>query len=128
MNISQTLRSWRARHNFSQDYVSKKLGISTAQWSKIEREEKPLPVHFLADLGKLFGVSAPQLIAEMTETKFMQGVSKEEAAHSKYNPAQDGDECAFYKALAKHYEQKYLDLLKLFIEKQVTGPKAEDDK
>lgn len=117
MNVSQTLRTLRARAGFSQDYVAKQLGVSHAQYSKYETEQKELTLTLVEKLGKLYRLPPNKIFSEITETEYLDAIQKEANTKGAFKAEEHGNELSFYKKLAHYWEEKYMELLKLFIEK-----------
>lgn len=125
----KTLRVLRAQYGYPQKVMADKLGISVSQYSKIETGDKPLHVELLIKLSEIFRLSPWQLLEEIiahngsTASSYFQGKAAAEARRSAHDPEKDGEELAYYKTLAAHYEKKYMALYGKFVERsQLNDP------
>jgi len=62
MNLAQQIKHLRQIRGFSQDYVSKKLGISQRAYSKMERNEIKINIYRLYDIARILEVDLIDLI------------------------------------------------------------------
>lgn len=61
-NLGNKIRSIRELKNFTQEYLAKKLGISTRAYSKIESGETQVTVNRLLEISNIFGVSVQEIL------------------------------------------------------------------
>ncbi len=121
-NLSTALRTWRVKHNWKQDVLADKLGISRPQYSKIEGGEKPLTIELLVEIATLFKINPTQLLNEILSydgapVSYFKAKASVTANDTPYDAATGEDELTFYKKLAAFNEQKYLDMYKMFLKK-----------
>ena len=122
----KTLRILRAQYGYAQKVMADKLGISVSQYSKIESGEKPLHVELLVKLGEIFHVTPWQLLEDIIASKgttqsFFQHKAATEARKVPYDAVKDGEELAYFRKLASHFEDRYMNLFFQFIERSHTN-------
>jgi len=66
--IGKVLRACRITHDFTQEYVAFKLGITAASYANIERGRVELTISKLYLLASLFGLQTHQIVALAEET------------------------------------------------------------
>ena len=69
MKFSERLKLLRERHNHTQGYVAKYLGVTQVAVSNWERGEKQPSFQVLIDLAALFGVSTDYLLGITTNSE-----------------------------------------------------------
>lgn len=62
MYYYKRIKELREDHDYTQQYVAKKLGIRQEQYSKYERGERELPLHHLIAISKLYNVSTDYIL------------------------------------------------------------------
>ncbi len=62
-SLGHKLKTIREFKNFTQDYVSDKLGMSTAGYGKIERDEVDVPYSRLEQISKVFKMKIEDIIS-----------------------------------------------------------------
>lgn len=77
----QFIRQQRKKHNFSQEYIANKLGISRPTYLQIEHGERDLTVMEATKLAEIFGMTLEAFLAhrELNEPTVI--VEKEETPH-----------------------------------------------
>lgn len=120
------LRVLRAQQGYAQKVMADKLDISISQYSKIESGEKPLHVEMLIKLAEIFHLTPSQLLEEITVHRgTTQGYFGERAAaearKASFDAEKNGEELAYYKKLASHFEDRYMQLFFQFVERSRTN-------
>lgn len=82
VSISHNIRKLREIKNYSQDYISKKLGLSVRAYSKIENGESKLSVGRLIEIATILDVK-PEDILNFDEKIIIDSIRNSETALSK---------------------------------------------
>ncbi len=78
--LAQFIRNQRKRHNLSQEYLAKQLGISRPTYLQTERGEREVTVFEAAKLAEIFGMTLEDFINESEPIEPKVIVEKEEMA------------------------------------------------
>lgn len=62
MSYVRRIRDLREDHDYTQEYVAKKLGTSQTMYARYERAANELPIHHLLTLCELYHVSADYIL------------------------------------------------------------------
>ncbi|MCC8129310.1 MAG: helix-turn-helix domain-containing protein [Clostridiales bacterium] len=62
MNYVKRIRDLREDHDYTQEYVAKRLGTSQSMYARYERAANELPIHHLLTLCDLYRVSADYIL------------------------------------------------------------------
>ncbi|MCD7946232.1 MAG: helix-turn-helix domain-containing protein [Clostridiales bacterium] len=62
MDYVKRIRDLREDHDYTQEYVAKKLGTSQSMYARYERAANELPIHHLLTLCNLYHVSADYIL------------------------------------------------------------------
>ena len=62
MTYVHRIRNLREDHDYTQEYVARKLGTSQTMYARYERAANALPIHHLLTLCQLYRVSADYIL------------------------------------------------------------------
>ncbi len=62
MDYIKRIRDLREDHDYTQEYVAKRLGTSQSMYARYERAANELPIHHLLTLCDLYHVSADYIL------------------------------------------------------------------
>ncbi|MCD8383142.1 MAG: helix-turn-helix domain-containing protein [Clostridiales bacterium] len=62
MDYVKRIRDLREDHDYTQEYVAKRLGTSQSMYARYERAANELPIHHLLTLCDLYRVSADYIL------------------------------------------------------------------
>lgn len=69
MNYVRRIRDLREDHDYTQEYVAKKLGTTQSMYARYERAANELPIHHLLTLCALYQVSADYILGLTNQQK-----------------------------------------------------------
>lgn len=82
LKVGNKIRKLRELKNFSQEFMADKLGISQAQFSKIERDESDINISRLSEIATILGMRVEDVLTFDEKYVF---INNEQAAVNIYN-------------------------------------------
>lgn len=82
-DLYKKLKTLREQHEFSQEYVADKLGVSRPTYMQIEKGDRELTISEATKLASLFGLSLDDFLASTSSVKPDVVLEKEKSAEKK---------------------------------------------
>lgn len=114
--ITNVLRELRDQHRKTQDYMASRLGISQAQYNKIEKGDKPLDFDTLSAIARVFSLNPRQLFQAIYEEEQNRPAPVVFAAAATAPDTDTETQDTYYKKMASYFEKKFLKTYRMYIE------------